>query len=370
MPALTIPYTFTAGTAAKASEVNANFVAVSSWANNANIGTDSLGLFQARTVPFGSSPTNAILRINQTSSNPLLYMENAGTECPIEIIQTGLLGAGKAVLRIQDSTTQTAATAAELLMELAANSTVPALLIKHGGVESLKLTKNSLNLFNDSTKVSSDRIKLPVKTTAQRNAIVAPEEGSVIYNSTTAQLNEKRNDTWAPVGPPVGSVQMFAGASAPEGWLLCDGSTLNSVANPKYAALFNVIVTTYGGTGPASFKVPDLQGRVAIGCGMGSGLTNRFLGNTGGQQDLEEHSHEGGDLYAKIGNAGSSQVFFSIDRSVATWTSNWYVSGGGGGTGSSFSSGTDIVGNTAGVNQSRTDKNMQPYLVLNYIIKY
>jgi hypothetical protein len=56
---------------------------------------------------------------------------------------------------------------------------------------------------------------------------------------------------------PVGTVVAFAGISAPEGWLLCDGA-LHSRAT--YPDLSSVLASTYGGD-PANFRVPDLRGR-------------------------------------------------------------------------------------------------------------
>lgn len=43
-------------------------------------------------------------------------------------------------------------------------------------------------------------------------------------------------------------------------WLLCDGQTLDSVTNPEYTALFNVIGTKYGGSGASSFMIPNMHG--------------------------------------------------------------------------------------------------------------
>jgi len=42
-------------------------------------------------------------------------------------------------------------------------------------------------------------------------------------------------------------------------WLLCNGQILDSVANPEYTSLYNVIGTKYGGTGNNDFKVPNLH---------------------------------------------------------------------------------------------------------------
>ena len=63
-----------------------------------------------------------------------------------------------------------------------------------------------------------------------------------------------------------GEVRMFAGPSAPSGWLTCDGS---AVSRATYAALFAVIGTTFGsGNGSTTFNLPDLRGRLPIGAGQ------------------------------------------------------------------------------------------------------
>jgi len=73
---------------------------------------------------------------------------------------------------------------------------------------------------------------------------------------------------------PTGMIAPFAGAAVPNGWLLCDGA---AVSRTSYAALFAVISTTYGaGDGTTTFNLPDLRGRVAIGRdNMGGAAANR-----------------------------------------------------------------------------------------------
>lgn len=61
----------------------------------------------------------------------------------------------------------------------------------------------------------------------------------------------------ASVHLPPGTIAMFAGVHAPDGWLLCNGA---DYAASEYPELFAVIGATYGGTG-GTFRVPDLMDR-------------------------------------------------------------------------------------------------------------
>ena len=74
----------------------------------------------------------------------------------------------------------------------------------------------------------------------------------------------------------VGEIITFAGSVIPEGYLLCDGS---SVSRDTYSELFEVIGTTYGeGDGVTTFGIPDLLGRVAMGDSV-----SHVLGSNGGE---------------------------------------------------------------------------------------
>jgi hypothetical protein len=54
---------------------------------------------------------------------------------------------------------------------------------------------------------------------------------------------------------PVGTMFMFAGSSAPTGFLLCDGSAVNRTT---YSTLFSLIGSTYGsGNGSTTFNLPN-----------------------------------------------------------------------------------------------------------------
>lgn len=63
---------------------------------------------------------------------------------------------------------------------------------------------------------------------------------------------------------PAGTIAMFGAEKDPEGWVRCDGRTLERNVYPK---LFAAIGTTNGFTSPTNFKVPEIRGRGVIGTG-------------------------------------------------------------------------------------------------------
>jgi microcystin-dependent protein len=98
---------------------------------------------------------------------------------------------------------------------------------------------------------------------------------------------------------PTGSITPHTGVVVDEGtWVRCDGSSYDGT-NPKYAALWALINTNYGGTGITDFKVPNLGGRVAVGVKAStSGPQEEVGGWTGstsvtltGAQSGANHNH-------------------------------------------------------------------------------
>ncbi|WP_289028545.1 tail fiber protein, partial [uncultured Algoriphagus sp.] len=82
---------------------------------------------------------------------------------------------------------------------------------------------------------------------------------------------------------------------APRGWSLCQGQL---IAISQFTAVFSLIGTIYGGDGRTTFALPDLRGRVAIQQGLGPGLSDRRLGQKGGQEnhtlvqsEMPSHTH-------------------------------------------------------------------------------
>lgn len=89
---------------------------------------------------------------------------------------------------------------------------------------------------------------------------------------------------------PSGVILPYGGATAPTGWLLCDGSPIDRTT---YAALFSAIGTTHGtGDGVNTFNLPDMRGVFPRGAGT-NGASN-YGGVTG-------HTPAGGSVGAKGG---------------------------------------------------------------------
>ena len=79
--------------------------------------------------------------------------------------------------------------------------------------------------------------------------------------------------------PFVAEIRMFGCNYAPTGWAQCNGQILPLSQN---TALFSLLGTTYGGNGQSTFALPNLQGSVPVNAGQGPGLSDYFLGQSGG----------------------------------------------------------------------------------------
>jgi microcystin-dependent protein len=108
-------------------------------------------------------------------------------------------------------------------------------------------------------------------------------------------------------GIPAGVISQYAGATAPAGYLLCQGQ---SVSTTEFAGLFDAIGYSYGGSG-ASFNVPNLENRVPVGKGTG---TFASLNATGGAETVtlttdqipsHTHTQNAHNHGASSGDAGS-----------------------------------------------------------------
>jgi len=96
--------------------------------------------------------------------------------------------------------------------------------------------------------------------------------------------------------PFLGEIRTFAFNFAPQGWALCNGQLLPIAQN---TALFALLGTQFGGNGTTTFALPNLQSRLAIHQGQGSGLSSYVIGETGGAESvtltaaqMPNHTHQ------------------------------------------------------------------------------
>lgn len=145
-----------------------------------------------------------------------------------------------------------------------------------------------------------------------------------------------------------GLIIMWSDAVAPSGFLVCDGT---AVSRTTYADLFDAIGEIYGaGDGSTTFNLPNMKGRVPVGL---SDTDSEFdtIGETGGEKthtltsaEIPAHTHA-----QTLGRNTSGGSYYGA-VAVASASNNVTTDGGTGGEGA--------------------HNNIQPYITINYIIKY
>lgn len=125
----------------------------------------------------------------------------------------------------------------------------------------------------------------PFPNVSKGNDYVLTYRASESSSASSGLLKQTRDTFVGDLGIPIGTLLPYAGATAPYGFLLCDGS---EVERAKYPDLYNVIGTTYNGSsaliGVNTYRVPDMRGRFALGKdNMDNGFTVPV--STGGYVD-------------------------------------------------------------------------------------
>ena len=152
----------------------------------------------------------------------------------------------------------------------------------------------------------------------------------------------------AQADPFIGQIIWVPYNFCPNGWAETNGRLLQISQN---MGLFSLLGTTFGGDGRTTFALPDLRARVPVGEGQGRGLSNRVLGETGGNeaitltsQNLPAHSHpliarEGPPAGTGTSIAGNAPIYRAEGKDV-------------------------VLGSTGSTGASVPVDNAQPYLTL------
>jgi microcystin-dependent protein len=233
-----------------------------------------------------------------------------------------------------------------------------------------------------------------VTTVTSARLSIAGLPGKSAYEIAVDEGFTGVEEDWLTALVPAGTVSQTARATAPPGYLLCDGS---AVSRTTYARLFDAIGTAYGaGNNSTTFNIPNLQGRVPVGRDSSQSEFD-VLGEVGGAKthtlttaQMPSHTHTQNahnhtqDSHNHTQNAhghnihlGATQLGYT-NSTAATGTNLGAMVGGNNGFVATNVTATNNA--TTATNQATTatnqntgggeaHNNLQPYVVLNYMIK-
>jgi microcystin-dependent protein len=140
----------------------------------------------------------------------------------------------------------------------------------------------------------------------------------------------------------------------PKGWAFCNGQFLPINQNQ---ALFSLLGTTYGGNGQTTFALPDLRGRAPIHMGR-----SHTLGEVGGAEAVTIATSQMPTHVHTLMGSSNTSVNTPSSASVLGKSSPQAV----------YGTAANLVaqdpGSISNAGGSQPHNNMQPYLVLNFII--
>jgi microcystin-dependent protein len=223
----------------------------------------------------------------------------------------------------------------------------------------------------DDSTLTLGSSKLKVKDLGITATQLATDSVTTIKIQNEAVTAEKLAPAAITAIMPTGSIISFAGSIIPTGWLLCDGSVQlrniwsngGTVDTGVPTDLFTAIGLTYTGPFPLNqfYDIPDLRGRVIAGAdNMGGTPANELTGQPGGVDG------------AALGNIGGNQTHTLTTAQMPTHThavqQNIAIQRGDSSLeAANAEANLDGTSGPAGLNAAHN--NVQPTIILNYIIK-
>ena len=106
----------------------------------------------------------------------------------------------------------------------------------------------------------------PIPNRGKKGDFILTYRPSESTLASSGLLKQTREVFLGDAAVPIGAIVCYAGSTAPDGYLFCDGS---EIERAKFSDLFDIIGVTYNGAaaliGVNTFRVPDLRGRFALG---------------------------------------------------------------------------------------------------------
>jgi microcystin-dependent protein len=231
----------------------------------------------------------------------------------------------------------------------AGNFTVNGTLTASGVTDTGSLSAASLSVSGASTFSTSPTA--PTPTTGDNTTKIA----------TTAFVTTAVANTSI-----TGQILMWPTASAPSGYLNCDGS---AVSRTTYSALYAVVGTTFGtGDGSTTFNLPNYQDRMPI----GKGTIAASIGATGGSATTTISQANLPNVSFPVTDPGHQHNTSVTGSLLFPATGATTIAYGGSGTypATRFTMDNNTTGITVNSGGSGTAATtISPYLGINFIIK-
>lgn len=352
-------------------------------------------------LPGAPTTTTASTSDNSTKIATTAFVKNQAYATLADPVFTGIPAAPTAAA--DTSTTQIATTA--YVIGQASSSLPQAIGTASTGTSNRFARADHVHTVTDG---SLDKAKISGTAVTQSdigsvtNTMLA---GSIAYSKLSLSGQIQLSDLAAALQQylvPTGTIVSYSGSTAPTGWLLCNGDnvpngqgTVQGVLN-NFSTLYGILGSAYGGAG----KLPDLRGRVPLAdngttyqrgtSGGGTGSVSLSVGNLPVHSHSIDHNHPAKDttdggahghtlreslgLFSSAGNTYST-VLTGNGNGWGVWGDNAvpgvYITDAGNHKHSvDLDNYVGSSGDGTGTFNSTPFSVVQPYVVVNFIIKY